>query len=396
MSLNKYYSHVAFVAILSSIAHAEDYVNIQVMHYSEEEERATIVSPAIELNIGLGDGYTLNGHLLSDVLSGGSPTFYDKREADIVSGASPFSNGTHNPSAYARGRTLSTSDIGFGRVDYRDIRYAGGLFLTKLLQNGNTIGGGVSYSNEHEYRIPTMSLTYQHLLDTSIESSLGFDIAYQNGKKLLWCYNTNGCDGVSGASQNVYHQVYNTQLTYNAKFSPDLETSVALFHNSEHGHLNNPYMNVVRNYDTQPIIVNEQRPGTRDGYGTEVSLAKALSQEVTVHGAYRYYQDNWDINSHTLDTSLLYAYNQKLSTDFGLRYYTQNEANFYSSAFNHFTDETFASSDWRLGSYNTYDISLGVSYALTDYLTNNLELSYYKQDDDRQAITLFIGQKVRF
>ncbi len=383
------------MALYSSSLSAEDYVNIQVMHYSETEEEATVVAPSIELNMGIGGGYTLNANLLTDIVSGASPTYYDKTY-DSVTKASPYSHGTHSPSAYERGSHLSQEDVGHGKVDYRDLRYIGGVNITKDLEDKDQASLGFSFSNEHEFRIPEVSASYLHYLDKYQNRSLEVSASYQYAQLNVWCINNTHCDTKSGGSKNFYQKIFDTQVTYAQNIDKNTIGKISLFGNFESGELSNPYMNVVRDYNTNPIILNENRPDSRNGYGVKLSLAKALREDVVLHGNYRYYRDSWDISAHTIESKLFYEYSDKLTFDGSLRYHSQSKADFYSGKKDYFTDEKYASSDWRIGDVQSASISLGVTHKLSKKLSQNLMFALYDKEYGKTAMLMIAGQKYKF
>ena len=96
---------------------------------------------------------------------------------------------------------------------------------------------------------------------------------------------------------------------------------------------------------------------------------------------YLYYHDDWQIDSHTLDTALNYAVNSKLMLGVGLRYYTQSEAAFYSDQVDYFTNQTYASSDRRMSSFDSINYKLSTDYRLTPEISINTNVNYYTQDE---------------
>ncbi|RUM65929.1 MAG: hypothetical protein DSZ05_05240 [Sulfurospirillum sp.] len=383
------------IVLLTQPLQAKDYVNIQMLYYDENDETTTIVSPNIELNIDLSADYTLNASLGMDALTGASETYYDKSYTPS-SGASPYKHAKSNPSAYARGKRISQNDVGYGLIDYRDYRYSASVSLTKRLANRDELTGGLSYNNEYDFHIPEISLGYKHWLDPSKNSALTLSAAYQYAYVLIWCRNNTLCDTKSGASETFHQNNLFTQLTYTQVIDKRSEAEVTLFYNDENGFLSNPYKNIVRDYNTAPLVTNERRPDNRQGYGTKLSYHRAVTDKTTLHGSYRYYHDDWELDAHTLSTTLYHQYTPKLTLQTTLRYYTQSKASFYDGRKDHFTDEKYASSDIRLGDLHSLYIQGGIDYRMRKDLIQNFYLSYYKQNNGLKAISFVIGQKYLF
>ncbi len=388
-------SILSALAIFATTLAAQDSISVQMLYYDENDETTTIVSPNIALNLDLSADYTLNASLGMDALTGASQTYYDKSYVPS-SGASPYKHAKSNPSAYARGARISQQDVGYGLVDYRDYRYSGNISLTKRLANRDELTGGLSYNNEYEFHIPELSLGYKHWLDQHKNSAIEASVAYQYAYVLIWCRDNDLCDTNSGASETFHQNNTFAQVAYSQVINKTSKAKLTLFYNNENGFLSNPYKNIVRDYNTAPIVTNERRPDNRQGYGAKIAYQKALDKKFTIHGSYRYYHDTWDIDAHTLQTSLFYEYSQKTTFETTLRYYTQNKAKFYNGSKTYFTDEKYASSDIRLGDLKSYYLQAGINYKLKKDLIQSFYFNYYKQDNGLKAISFILGQKYLF
>lgn len=172
---------------------------------------------------------------------------------------------------------------------------------------------------------------------------------------------------------------------------------ISLFSIVEDGYLSSPYHNVVRNYGTaqQTVIVSDSHPDTRTAYGTSLKYVKAYGDDVSAHFGYRYYTDDWEIDSHILSTDLFYEIGDYVLNG-GLRYYMQSEADFYSAAPDAFTDEQYATSDERLSDFNSMNYKVQIDYKVSDLLDINIGLSYYDQSTGLSATYLMTGFKYKF
>ncbi len=386
--------------LLATFAHAEDYVTTQLMFYDEDHEVTNIISPivapSLEVNLDYGANYTFNGKITVDAVSGASPTFYDK-SFDTSSGASPYRHSTSMPSPFARGEEVSAGEIGYGLINYAETRIFGAAALTKRLEESrDEMTFGLSYSNEHDYHIPEASFSYLHWLDDSKNSSLEGSVSYQRGDVLLWCSGNRECDASSGASAITHQSISNMQISYATVIDTKSQAKISLFGAKEMGYLTNQYLNVVRNKGGRLYIENEQRPDRKTAYGVRLDYARSLNDKWTMQTNYRYYHDDWDINSHTIEGELYYSYNDKLSFEGALRYYTQSSAEFYSSESDYFTTQKYASSDLRLGELSSMNYLVGLDYKSSSKFSYYVMVDYYRQDKDTQAIAVIAGQKYSF
>ena len=362
---------------------AEDYVTIEYMGYDEESGRTTISTPSIEINKDFGADYTLNLSVVHDSVSGASPIFHDSS-----SGASAkIPDGTVNP-----------NDIEYSNVDYEDERTAVGVNLTKRFESRDELTVGGNYSKEHDYESKEMSIEYLHYLDSSKNQSISIGTSYQKNDVSVYCsLNTDECDSSSGASEKVKDlDVISSEIGFTQTIDKTSQLKASLFYISEDGYLSNPYMRVVREYNTNPKITEDKKPNSRKAYGALFQYSKALNEKITTVSSYRFYTDDWDISSHTLKSELYYEFNDKLTTGVGLRYYTQSEAEFYNSSMDYFTNQTHASSDRRMSSFDSLNYKLSGDYKINSDISVNASLNYYDQPDYFDAFYYNVGVKYLF
>ena len=375
---------LAAATLLTSMAmQAEDYVSVQYLQYNESENRTAVSAPSIMLNKDFGTDYTLNVNIVADAVSGASETFYD-----ASSGAS----------AYSRGIGVNADDVTYGNVEYEDTRVAGGATLITRFDNRDELTVGFNYSSESDFYSAEGSLEYMHWLTSSKNNSLSLGLSYQSNEVLVHCDGLGSCDAGSGASQAMTNDAINAQVSYFQNINSQSYAKVALFYVGDSGYLTNPYSNVVRNYvdGGTADVVNENRPDSRAAYGLSLKYANAITNSFSAHIGYRYYSDDWDIDSHTIDTDFYYEPSSDWLLKLGLRYYMQSEANFYSAEKDYFTNEEFASSDMRLGKFNAITYKTDAEYKISQDWSVNLGVNYYDQSEGLDATYLMTGVTYRF
>lgn len=378
---------LAAATLLSSMAiQAEDYVSVQYLQYNESNNRTVVSAPSIMLNKDFGTDYTLNVNVVADAVSGASETFYD-----ASSGAS----------AYSRGIGVNASDVEYGNVEYDDTRVAGGATLITRFENRDELTVGLNYSSESDFYSAEGSLEYMHWLTSSKNNSLSLGLSYQSNEVLVKCNPdsaTSSCDAGSGASEAMTNDAINVQASYFQNINSESYAKVSLFYIGDSGYLTNPYSNVVRNYvdGGTADVVGENRPDSRAAYGLSLKYANAITSNLSAHIGYRYYTDDWDIDSHTIDTDFYYEPSSDWLIKLGLRYYMQSEANFYSAEKDYFTNEEFASSDIRLGKFNAITYKTDIEYKISDDFSANFGVNYYDQSEGLDATYLMTGVTYRF
>ena len=368
--------------LIASSAAAEDYVSVQYVNYDESDNRASISSPSIELSKDFGVDYNLKVALTADAVSGASPTWYDS---------------TSGASAYSRGENIHIDDIEYGNVVYEDDRLALSALLTTRFQSRDELSIGINYSSENDYRAREISAQYLHYLGTSKNQSFSFGASYQANSVEVVCIHNNICDASSGASSIEDLNVVSTELGFTQIIDENSLAKISLFYTNEDGYLSNPYMNVVRGYNENSQIVDvvaENKPDKRVSYGATLQYTVALNSYISSNTTYRFYDDDWDISSHTISSELYYELGSAWILGGGFRYYAQSKAKFYSNTF--FQDEEYASSDERMRSFDAIGYKASVDYKISKTLSANIGLNYYDQLDSFNARYYNIGLKYNF
>lgn len=104
---------------------------------------------------------------------------------------------------------------------------------------------------------------------------------------------------------------------------------------------------------------SERLPTDRIRHAIYTKWVHAFSDDVAVHGAYRYYQDDWKIKAHTPEIGVRIALNEGESFLIpSFRYYTQTAAEFYQDVFT--TSRALMTSDSDMAHFHSE--RLGVTY----------------------------------
>ena len=191
---------------------------------------------------------------------------------------------------------------------------------------------------------------------------------------------------------------------------------VNLAYSVSSGYLTDPYkvFSVVDRTTNQPVADSsyfEGRPGDRK----RVSLTFKLNHQLypsnnLIHGSYRYYTDDWDVNSHTLDFNYRFTFANTNFLEPRIRLYSQTKANFYQNEFfvdNDGSDFTtlfpqYISADYRLD--DMVSVTPGIRYGrevgTNGLLRARLEYMYQSFDasefDTNKAIIFQIAYSKQF
>ena len=142
-------------------------------------------------------------------------------------------------------------------------------------------------------------------------------------------------------------------------------------------------VNQLNGYLSDPYRVNDLRPDSR----LQTTFTTQYRRYSTLFGGawhfdYRYYQDDWQVQAHTFDTSLWKEFSTG-SIEWvvapNLRYYWQHSAEFYNLEQDP-TAEEFYSNDFRLSAYGAVTLGMDVFLHFRDF-SLSVGFSQYQSDE---------------
>lgn len=87
-----------------------------------------------------------------------------------------------------------------------------------------------------------------------------------------------------------------------------------------------------------------------------------VNERVVIRTYYRYYWDDWGIDSHTANIEVPIKLSDRFTVFPMYRYYTQNQSKYFAPYEKHLSTEEFYTSDYDLSTFNANQYGLGVSY----------------------------------
>lgn len=134
---------------------------------------------------------------------------------------------------------------------------------------------------------------------------------------------------------------------------------------------------------SDPYKLRDVRPSNRRELTVSTRYRRYFEQHnASLHIDYRYYQDDYDIQSHTLDASWHQPIGDRFRLVPGLRYYTQHEADFYNLSDNFLLPLTQAqSSDFRLSTFGALAFRLKGVYSLNNWTVDLMVERYISSAD---------------
>ncbi len=153
----------------------------------------------------------------------------------------------------------------------------------------------------------------------------------------------------------------------------------------------------------------EGRPDSRIRWSITTKLNHQLYPgNGNMHLSYRYYSDDWDVTSHTLEYRHRFNFNKAIYLEPGLRLYSQSQAEFYQNSL--FSDPLqgspilpdFISADYRLDEMSDATVGLTFGKLISGDSDFRVRLEYLHQEfensefDTNKAIIFQISYGKRF
>ena len=376
---------------------AQNQTETSILVYSESERmRAT------ELNFSLTkqmkNDYLLNMRLSYDALTGATPT-----------GASP----SKYPQTITRasGGQAITVPAGEHPVDenFKDARFAGEANVSHPLGRHSTWSLGIHLSSEQDYKSVGVNagLTREfNKKNTTVGVSAafsrdkvspvgGFYVPFSDVDAELNETRDERLARFEGRPKKVYDFVFSLTQVLNRKtvFRANFTTG------KSSGYMTDPYkiISSVLPPDTidagEPVQnLYENRPGERNRNAAFAEIRRFIFG-TSVGVSYRYFWDDWDVVSHSVDVSTRVNLHKHGAFTPRVRWYHQSEASFYRPFLVQGQPlPIYASSDSRLAAFNA--ITYGLSYSVPVNSTSRLNVSteYYTQRGDLSPPAGYEGQ----
>ncbi|QBN17556.1 DUF3570 domain-containing protein [Flavobacterium nackdongense] len=225
----------------------------------------------------------------------------------------------------------------------------------------------ISSVNRNSY---SASFGFSQVLSKKLQVSLFFDVLQQQG--LL---------------STPYHRIYFAdKANYyigQAQYIPDYESETN-----------------VGVYKLADDI--ERLPDSRFKLPIGARLNYYFNERFVLRTYYRYYSDNWDIQSHTANIELPIKVSDRFTVFPMYRYYTQTQSKYYASYETHLSTEKYYTSDADLSTFDANQFGFGVNY--TDIFTGaeiwkfglknvDFRFNHYQRSDNLTANIATIGFK---
>lgn len=338
-------------------------IDTSVLYYSETD-RVSLYEPIIRARKDMGNDRFLNFKVVVDTLTGASAN-----GAIATGSAQTFTTPSGN-STYTTNANTTPLDPSF-----HDTRVALSGEWEQPVGDATRMLLGINASNEYDYQSLGLSATFNWDFNKK-NSTLTAGVAYNADT-----VKPVGGAPVGFAAMPVYPGVKATQGGDLSKDVGDLiigwtqvlgKKDLMQFnfvYGNESGYLTDPYkiLTVVDGVTGDPIAdannryVYEKRPDSRSRQAVYWRWSHMFDEDV-FRMSYRYYTDDWGIDSHTVDMHYRYEFLGNHYLEPHVRYYTQSAADFYRTTLVDGQTYDYASADYRLADLTT--TTLGLKYGI--------------------------------
>ena len=229
--------------------------------------------------------------------------------------------------------------------------------------HGDTIMSiGYTNSDESDYKADTASFSisqsmFGDLTTVTLGYSRGWDDVMQNGNPTF--------------DETVDRQQYRISLSQ--ILTRSLVMAINYENVTEEGFLSNPYRS-DRYLDGAAFVFEpENYPRTRTSNAVALDMKYFLPYRAALGLGYRYYSDDWDIDSHTAQIDYTHPLGERWIFELVGRYYTQSAAEFYSDLFPRQDAQNFRARDKELSRFTDFSFGVGVSYSLLEHAWSHID-----------------------
>ena len=332
----------------------ESQVDYRYSRYSEDDidsdktsnadtQRYEIDTHQFRLVRPWGDEYDVSVNLLYETMSGASPWF-------ITPGAN------NEPIQVMSGATIEDT-----RAD--------ALVRIRKYYEHEAYGFSLGFSDEDDYQSFNIGLDGEWEMDSQRSYSAG--IGYSDD-------DLNPTDGRSAQFPDRIDSASKDSLTGYIGITQviDAQTTVqsSISYTKYDGFLSDPYKLAFVNGNT----TNDSRPNGREQFVWLTRFRHFFSNlRAALHLDYRYFEDDWDIVSHTAEAAWYQNIGDGWQVAPSVRYYSQSQAFFYAPFYDQARDDGFASSDYRLSPYGALSFRFKVSKSWAGW---DLSMSWEQYD----------------
>lgn len=268
---------------------------------------------------------------------------------------------------------------------------------------GTTVGAGLSFSTEYDYRSVGASLLFaKKTANRNGEFSARLQAYLDNLKVILPIELRTGSTG-NGREEKDYptdhRNSFSGSFSYSQIVSPSLQVALIADVVYQQGYLGLPFHRIYFSNNGEAV---ENLPRTRLKIPLGFRANYFIGDKFILRSFYRYYHDDWGLAAHTVQIETPV----KLSPFFSLtpfyRYYTQNGVDYFAPYKAHLATEPFYTSNYDLSPFNSHFFGTGFRFTpaagvfhLQHLSTLELRYGHYNRSNGLNANILSLNLQFR-
>lgn len=355
--------------------------------YYGETDRVSLIEGVFAASKDFGDEHIFSGKVVYDGLTGASATGAVAQPGvqsftrpsgngayDIVGGKTPLDDTFRDTRLQASGQwtqplrenTRGSAGLNISKeYDYLSLGVNGSL-AKDFDRKNRTLSLGVSYQYDSIDPVGGAPVPYSNML---FRDDFASDEAFDNGfaqTRQQDSQDKTTVDLLLGLTQTINKRMI-MQLNYGFSVSD--------------GYLNDPYklLSSVNSDGITQSLLFESRPDKRTKHNVYWQTKYAMDNGA-IDVSYRFAIDDWEIDSHTIDSRLRYNLSDTAYIQPHFRYYQQGAAEFYTPFLTSGDAlPMFASADYRLGEMTALTLGLKYGQKLHNGHEWGVRLEYYQQ-----------------
>ncbi|GGB85414.1 hypothetical protein GCM10007424_26830 [Flavobacterium suaedae] len=223
---------------------------------------------------------------------------------------------------------------------------------------GNTFGIGVSSSTEYDYQSFGGNISYsKQTKDRNGEFTARFQTFIDQVKMIapIELRGTPNAKDSGTESRNTFVGSLSYSQIINRNFQVLVQADIV----SQQGYLALPFHRV---YFTDGSVHQEELPDSRLKFPMAVRASYFLGDNIIIRAYYRYYTDDWDLNSHTANIEVPVKISPFFSISPFYRYYQQTAIKYFKAHQQHTAANEFYTSNYDLSDFDSNFMGVGLHF----------------------------------
>lgn len=262
-------------------------------------------------------------------------------------------------------------------------------------RKGTTLGAGISYSGEYDYSSIGANVNYSKKTNNRNGELTLKGQAFFDQVSLIYPEELRSGRGSHGSGSRTS---INGAIGWNQVINKQLQMSVDAEIVSQHGYLSLPFHRVYFNDNSAHI---EKLPSQRLKFPIGVRASYFIGDKFIVRSWYRFYHDNWGINSNAVQLETVIKLTPFFSFTPFYRFYQQTGSTYFAVYREHSNTDEYYTSNYALSAFNSQFFGAGIRIAPPKALIKairlqTLELRYGHYDRTTNLNANIISLHLKF